>query len=111
MVTLLVFLENLCLSWGPGIAEWSGGAIKGIVDRRAGRHKGPEAGRKRVTRTMEGHRGKTGVGDSSGRQKWGCGVSWMSRGTWAVEWSMDASQGLGSDWGKEGWDFGGRNVV
>lgn len=63
-------------------------AIKGMVDRRAGRHKGPEAGRKRVTRTMEGHRGKTGVGDRSGRQEWRCGVSWM-----AVEPPMDTLSG------------------
>lgn len=62
--------------------------IKGMVDRRAGRRKGPEAGRRRVTRTMERHRGKTGVGDSSGRQEWGCGVSWM-----AVEPPMDTLLG------------------
>lgn len=66
MVTLMVFLENSYLSWGPGIAEWSRGRIKDMVDSRAGRHKGPEAERNRVTRTMEEHKGKTGVGDRSG---------------------------------------------
>lgn len=40
--------------------------IKGMVDSRAGRRKGPEAGRNRVTRTMEEHMGKTGVGDRCG---------------------------------------------
>lgn len=73
LATLLDFLENSHLRWGPGIAEWFRGGIKGMVNSRTGVCKGPEAGRVRVTRNRVEHKEKVG---------WDVDRSWVSREAW-----------------------------
>lgn len=60
LATLLAFLENSHLRWGPGMAEWFRGGIKGMVSSRTGMCKGSEAGGVRVTRNRAEHKEKAG---------------------------------------------------